>query len=174
MRDPRYPIGKCVVEENITQEKRAAMIEDLDGFGDALRASASKFDEAKLNTPYREGGWTVRQLIHHLADSNLNWYARIKMALTEDHPQIKPFDQDAWSALFDARTLPPDISIDLIAGVNKRITAVLRSVSPGDFKRTMWHPERGILTIDATLQMLHWHMRHHIAHIESLRTAEGL
>jgi hypothetical protein len=106
MEDLRYPVSTCVVDENITQQKRAAMIEEMDGFADALRALVAGLTDEQLDSRYRVEGWTVRQLVHHLADSTLNWYIRIKMALTEQQPQIKPFDQDAWSALSDARTSP--------------------------------------------------------------------
>jgi hypothetical protein len=173
MTDPKYPVGEFDFDKNITPEKRIAMINELAGFGARLRSIVRGLTDANLDTPYRKGGWTVRQLTHHVADSSLNWYSRFKMALTEQNPVIKPFDQDAWSALADAQTLPPEVSVNLLESVHARMAAVLRTLKPADFSRTMVHPERGEISVDYTLQTVHWHTRHHISHIERLRKENG-
>jgi uncharacterized damage-inducible protein DinB len=173
MTDPRYPVGEFKFDTHNTPEKRIAMINELGGLAASLRSLVRGLSPANLDTPYRSGGWTVRQLTHHLADSSLNWYSRFKMALTEQTPVIKPFDQDAWSALVDARTMPPEVSVNLLESVHARMTAVMRTLKPEDFSRTMVHPERGEISLDYTLQTLHWHTKHHIAHIERLRKESG-
>jgi hypothetical protein len=129
--------------------------------------------DTHLDTPFRAGGWTVRQLVHHAADSSLNWYIRLKMALTETEPTIKPFDQDAWSALADARTMAPEVSVSILEAVHARMAAVLRSLQPADWSRTMQHPERGRISVDYTLQTTHWHARHHIAQVAAVRKEKG-
>jgi hypothetical protein len=173
MMDPKYPVGEFAFDRNITPEKRIAMINELAGFAGRLRSLVRGLTDANLDTPYRQGGWTVRQLTHHVADSSLNWYSRLKMALTEQNPVIKPFDQDAWSQMTDAKTMPPEVSVNLLESVHARMAAVLRTLKPVDFSRTMMHPERGEISVDYTLQTLHWHTRHHLSHIERLRKENG-
>lgn len=173
MSDPRYPVGQFTFEKNVSMEKRMSMIDELAGFPARLRSLLRGLTDKQLDTPYRDGGWTVRQLTHHAADSSLNWYARFKMALTEQKPTIKPFDQDAWSTLVDAKTMPPEVSVNLLESVHARMAAVLRSLKPEDFSRTMVHPERGEISVDYTLQTLHWHSKHHIGQIEKLRREQG-
>jgi uncharacterized damage-inducible protein DinB len=173
MPDQRHPVGEFAFEKNITPEKRAALIEDLAAMGATLRSLVRGLSDTHLDTPYREGGWTVRQLAHHVADASLNWYVRLKLALTEQKPVIKPFDQDAWTGLPDARTLPPEVSVNLLESVHARLVAVLRALKPGDFSRAMIHPERGEISVEYALQTLHWHTRHHLAHIEELRKRKG-
>jgi uncharacterized damage-inducible protein DinB len=173
MQDLRYPIGEFAFDASLTHDSRAAIIDELAGSCGTLRTMISGLTDPQLDTPYREGGWTLRQLVHHLADSSLNWYIRFKAALTELDPHIKPFDQDSWSALPDARTLPPEVSVDLLNAVHLRMAAVMRAMRPEDFNRTLYHPERGSMTVDCVLQALRWHMRHHMAHIASLRKSKG-
>ena len=137
-----------------------------------MAAAVDRLSEPQLDTPYRPGGWTVRQVVHHVADSHMNAFVRLKMALTEDTPTIKPYDQEAWSTLADMR-LPIDISLSLLRGIHTRWVTVLRSLSPDEFSRTFNHPEIGLMTLDSQLQMYAWHSRHHVAHITSLRQREG-
>jgi uncharacterized damage-inducible protein DinB len=138
-----------------------------------LRSALGGLTKAQLDLPYRAGGWTVREVVHHLADGFMNWYIRIKLALTENDPQVKPFDQEAWSRLEDSRAASPDLSIAAFEALTARAIVLLRSLSPTDFSRTMRHPERGQISVDYALQTLCWHSRHHIAHIESLRRTGG-
>jgi hypothetical protein len=166
-------MGEFVFDKGITPEKRMLLISELAGFAASLRSLVRGLSDEQLDTPYRSGGWTVRQLAHHLADSSLNWYVRFKMALTEENPRIKPFEQDSWSMLVDARTMPPEVSVTLLESVHARMATVLRSLTPADFLRTMVHPERGRISVDYTLQTQHWHSRHHIAHIDALRKQKG-
>ena len=173
MPDQKYPVGEFTFDRNISQERRNALIDEFSGLVDTLRPLLRGLSDAQLDTPYREGGWTVRQLVHHMADSSMNWYIRFKLALTEQIPQVKPFDQDAWSGLADARTLAPDLSVGLLNSVHARMTAVLHSLKSAEFQRMMKHPERGEISVDYTLQTLHWHTKHHIAHIAAFRKRAG-
>jgi len=136
-----------------------------------VRAAVAGLTGAQLDTPYRPGGWTVRQVVHHVADSHTNAFIRLKVALTEDQPTIKPYDQDAWSALADMR-LPIDVSLVLLDGLHARWVALYRSLAPSAFARVFHHPEIGVVTLDGQLQMYAWHSRHHVAHITSLRQRE--
>jgi hypothetical protein len=168
MPDLKYPIGEFTFDSGVAREKRAVLIEELAESAERLRVLLSKLTIGQLDLSYREGGWTVRQLVHHLADSSVNWYMRFKVALTEPNPEIKPFDGDAWSALPDALTLDPDLSVNILAAIHTRMVAVMHTMQPEAFSRTLRHPERGTLSIDYVLQCVHWHMRHHTAHIASI------
>jgi len=137
-----------------------------------LRAAVAGLTDAQLDTPYRPGGWTVRQVVHHVADSHLNAYIRLKFALTEEKPAIKPYDQDAWAGLADSR-LPVEMSLATLDGVHARWTGLYRSLTDEQFGRTFRHPEIGTVTLDRQLQMYAWHGRHHVAHITALREREG-
>lgn len=137
-----------------------------------LREAIQGLSDAQLDTPYREGGWTVRQLVHHIADSHANAYVRFKLALTESNPTIKPYDEAAWAALPDSR-LPIEPSLAMIEGIHKRLVALLESLAGSDFERTFQHPERGPMTIAANLALYEWHSLHHTAHITSLRQRMG-
>ena len=137
-----------------------------------VRAAVAGLTGAQIDTPYRPGGWTVRQVVHHVADSHTNAFIRLKVALTEDQPTIKPYDQDAWSALADMR-LPIEVSLVLLDGLHARWVALYRSLAPSAFARVFHHPEIGVVTLDGQLQMYAWHSRHHVAHITSLRQREG-
>jgi hypothetical protein len=137
-----------------------------------MRAAVAGLTDAQLETPYRPGGWTVRQVVHHVADSHLHAYIRLKFALTEEQPTIKPYDQDAWAALPDCR-LPIEASLALLDGVHARWAALYRSLAPEQFERVFHHPETGLVTVDGQLQLYAWHSRHHVAHITSLRAREG-
>jgi uncharacterized damage-inducible protein DinB len=171
--DIRHPIGEFVVE-------RESSVETCKTASDRIKVMSSKFkkvadilDDTQLDTPYRLGGWTIRQIIHHIADSQMNGYVRFKLALTLDNPTILPYDQDAWAALPDATNCPVDVSVDLLDSVNKRWSAALSELSEDDFARPFNHPETGPETIGTLVQLHSWHGRHHIAQIASLRERMG-
>lgn len=167
-----YPIGRFDRTAAFTSDMRAAAIEVLARLPAHLRHVASGLSESQLDTPYRPDGWSVRQLVHHVADSHMNGYIRLKLAMTEDTPVIKPYDQDQWARLPDS-ALPIDVSLGLVDGVHERWVTVWRSLLPEQFSRTFVHPELGPLTVDTHLHLYAWHSRHHVAHIENLRTRNG-
>lgn len=173
MEDLRYPIGKFGVDPEVTDAKRRRWIEEIAGTPAALRAAVAGLSEAQLDTPYRPGGWTVRQVAHHLPDSHLNAYVRFKLALTEAEPTVKTYDEAAWAELADGRTAPVELSLALLESLHRRWVLVLRSLFPGDFARTFRHPEWGTVSLDWYLQQYAWHGRHHVAHITSLRGRMG-
>jgi hypothetical protein len=139
-----------------------------------MRNAIAGLSGSQLDTPYRPGGWTVRQVVHHVPDSHMNAYVRCKLALTEDQPTIKPYEEARWAELVDGRTASPDVSLALLESLHARWALLLRSLTPEDFTRTFRHPEHaGILTVDWMLAMYSWHGRHHVAHITTLREREG-
>ena len=171
--DLRYPIGSFKAVMPVTHELRGAAIDALDGFPPRMREAVAALSEAQLNTPYRPEGWTVRQVVHHVADSHMNAFIRMKLTLTEDTPTIKPYDEKAWATLADMR-LPIDVSLDLIAGIHTRWVAVISALSADQFSRSFIHPELGAeMTLDQLLQLYAWHSHHHLAHITELRRREG-
>jgi uncharacterized damage-inducible protein DinB len=170
--DLRFPIGRLSPSASSVPGTRAAHIQTLRLLPERLRAAVAGLNDAQLDTPYREGGWTVRQVVHHLADSHANGYIRGKMALTEDWPTIKPYDQAAWAELADSK-LPIDVSLALIAGLHARWAALLESFTDEDFQKGYNHPEDGRVSLARALAMYEWHSRHHTAHITSLRTRMG-
>lgn len=167
--DLRYPTGRLERKSSLTPTERHAAIEALASAPAALRAAVRGLTDAQLDTEYRPGGWTVRQLVHHVADSHLNAYTRFKLALTEHNPTIKPYDQDAWVKLADS-ALPVAVSLDILDGVHARLVHVLRATPDAAFARTLEHPENGPMSLDALLNVYAWHGRHHIAHVTSLRS----
>jgi hypothetical protein len=167
-----YPVGRFDRQAVLTPDMRPAAIATIVALPAGLDAAVAGLSEAQLNTPYRPGGWTVRQLVHHVADSHLNGYIRLKLAVTEDGPTIKPYDQDRWAELADS-SLPIDVSLSLSEALHERWTAVWRSLQPDDYARTFMHPELGPLTIDTHLHLYAWHSRHHLAHITGLRARSG-
>ncbi len=173
MTDLRYPIGKFEPAANITESLRREWIENIAQAPDVFRAAVKDLSESQLDTPYRPEGWTVRQVVHHVADSHMNAYTRFRLALTEDQPMVKPYEEARWARLEDARTAPVGLSLSLIEPLHQRWVLLLRSMQPSDFSRTFRHPEHGILTLDTTLGMYAWHSRHHAAHITSLRARMG-
>lgn len=173
MSDPRYPVGRFEGRARLTAEERRAMIEDIALAPARMRDAVRGLTESQLDTPYRDGGWTVRQVIHHVPDSHLNGYTRLKLALTEKEPTIKPYDQTAWADLADSRDTPIETSLMLLESVHDRWVRLLRSMSATDFARTFRHPEHGAVTIDWLVDMYSWHGRHHTAHITSLRERKG-
>ena len=172
--DPRYPVGKFQYDGVATPEARAHRIEEIAKAPAALRAAVKGLTSKQLETPYREGGWTVRQVVHHVPDSHLNAYVRFKLALTEDTPTIKPYDQERWAELPDTRALPPEVSLALLDAVHQRWVAVLKSMSPADWGRAYRHPEYDrVVPLDEVLAMYAWHGQHHTAQVTELRKRMG-
>ena len=165
----RYPVGRFAAA---AAGSRADQIETLRQLPSRLRQSVAGLDDAQLDTPYREGGWTVRQVVHHYADSHANSYIRVKLALTEDAPTINAYDEAAWARLPDSR-MPVDVSLPFIEAVHARLVALLESMSDADYARTFVHPERGAVTLANNLALYAWHSRHHVAHITRLRERMG-
>ncbi len=168
----RYPIGRFAPPTAPLSERRTAHIDMLRQLPARLRSAVHGLNDAQLDTPYREGGWTVRQLIHHIADSHMNSYVRFKLALTEDWPTIKPYDEAAWARLPDSAK-PIEPSLELIASLHERWVALLEAMDDGDFKKGVNHPERGRQDLGTTLALYDWHSRHHTAHITALRARQG-
>jgi uncharacterized damage-inducible protein DinB len=165
----RYPIGRF---NPAATGSRADQIETLRRLPERLRAVVAGLNDTQLDTPYREGGWTVRQLVHHVADSHANSYVRVKMALTEEDPTITAYDEAAWARLPDSQ-MPIEVSLPLIEAVHARLVSLLESMSEADYQRTFRHPERGQVTLANNLALYDWHSRHHTAHITSLRERMG-
>lgn len=173
MDDLRYPVGKFAFTEEVTDDKRQEWINEIAAAPAKLRAALAGLTAAQFDTPYREGGWTIRQVVHHLADSHLNGYTRIKLALTETDPTVKPIQEGLWAELPDARTARVETSLELLTALHERWAMTLRHMSAGDFSRAFVHPEMGRVTLDKALAVYAWHCRHHAAHITSLRSRMG-
>lgn len=167
--DPRYPIGKFVQPETITEDDRLNAIATLAEMPEELRNAVDGLDMAQLNTPYREGGWTVRQLVHHIADSHMNAFIRIRLALTEDWPTIKPYDEAAWATLHDS-VAPVEWSLELIESLHARWVMLLQSLKEAQWLRGYKHPENGPTTVEQAALLYAWHSQHHVAHLTHLRT----
>jgi hypothetical protein len=173
MNDLSYPIGRFTRPEVFDLAFRQAAVGAIAAAPGLLRAAVAGLTDAQIDTPYRPGGWTVRQVVHHVPDSHLNAYIRTRLALTEDVPTIKTYDQERWAQLADARTAPIDASLDLLEALHERWTALLSTFSPTDFGRRMNHPEMGPIDLDTLLALYAWHGRHHAAHITTLRARNG-
>ena len=169
----RFPIGRFNLPATSLAADRAANIETLRMLPVRLRDAVSGLSDAQLDTPYRDDGWTVRQVVHHVADSHANAYIRCKLALTEDWPTVKGYDEAAWAELADSRLLPVDVSLALITALHYRWAVLLESLSDEDFQKGYEHPEYGSSTLVRALAMYDWHSRHHTAHITSLRARQG-
>ncbi|HXX43492.1 MAG TPA: bacillithiol transferase BstA [Candidatus Acidoferrales bacterium] len=170
--DLRYPIGKNVPVEDPTEAQRREFIAAIAEAPARLAAAVTGLTPAQLDTPYRPSGWTVRQVAHHLADSHMNGFVRFKLALTEDEPTIKPYDEARWAELPDAK-LAIEPSLALLDNLHTRWVVLLRALTPADFARKFTHPEVGKISLDDYLQEYAWHGRHHVAHITSLRERNG-
>jgi len=170
--DLRYPIGKKAPVKSPTDAQRREFIAAIAETPGRLAAATAGLTPAQLDTPYRPGGWTVRQVAHHLPDSHMNGYIRFKLALTEDEPTIKPYSEARWAELPDSR-LPIEPSLALLENLHARWVVLLRALTPADFARKFMHPEMGRLSLDDYLQEYAWHGRHHVAHITSLRQRNG-
>jgi hypothetical protein len=173
MTDPRYPTGPFLPPDQPTRESRAQAIATIAETPQQMRDAVQGLDEDQLDTPYREGGWTLRQVVHHVPDSHVNAYIRLKLALTEPGPVIKPYDEAAWANLGDTTAVPIDVSLNLLEAVHKRFVALLRAMKDEDFRREYVHPETGRHPLDYLLAMYAWHGPHHIAHITSTRARMG-
>ena len=173
MNDPRYPIGKFEYQTPPTAEERQKLIDGIAQAPSRLREAIRGLSPEQLDTPYREGGWTVRQVVHHVPDSHMNAYIRFKLALTEDEPTIKPYMEDRWAKLADTTNTPPEVSLSLMESLHDRWVRLLRSIEPSDWKRTFQHPELGLMPLEKTLVLYSWHGRHHVAHITELRKRMG-
>ncbi|MGD0498166.1 MAG: YfiT family bacillithiol transferase [Bryobacteraceae bacterium] len=171
--DLSYPIGKFEAPRAIGAERRLQYIRVIAEAPAHYREAVRGLNDKQLDTLYRPGGWTVRQVIHHVADSHMNAYIRFRLALTEDDPTIKPYDQAKWAELEDARTAPVETSLALIESLHGRWAALAESLPDADFSRGFVHPERGRVALDSNLAMYAWHCRHHAAHITSLRERMG-
>jgi hypothetical protein len=169
MENQQYPIGKFSFDKEATTEKRRGWLRDIAELPRHAREAVAGLTKAQLDTPYRDGGWTPRQVVHHMADSHMNAFIRIKLAITEQNPTIKPYDQNAWSTLPDVIGADVSLSLSILEGLHGRWSLLLESLQPKDFDRTFLHPENGPMTIDRAVQIYAWHCRHHVAHITSLR-----
>ena len=171
--DLRYPVGKFEWAGTLSDAQRAQYIEQIAAAPANFRAAVAGLSEAQLGTPYREGGWTVRQVVHHVPDSHLNAYIRFKLALTEDEPTIKPYKEDRWAQLPDTAATPIETSLRMLELLHDRWVRLLRAMSAADFQRTLVHPEMGVRRLEVFLALYAWHGRHHTAHITSLRKRMG-
>ena len=171
--DLRYPIGRFQAPTEISEEQRAAWIGEVELLPQELTKAVTGLQEGKLDTAYRTGGWTVRQVIHHLADSHMNSYVRFRLAMTEDSPTIKPYHEAAWAELADAKAAPAEVSLHLLGALHARWVLLWLSLQSDDMARTFVHPERGAMRLDYALGLYAWHGRHHVAQITALRQRGG-
>jgi uncharacterized damage-inducible protein DinB len=169
----KYPVGDFERPEKLSEGQRSACIRTIAETPARLKAAVAGLSEAQLETPYRPGGWTVRQVVHHMADSHMNSYVRFRLALTEDEPTIKTYDEARWAELSDAKTAPIEPSLTLLDTMHERWVMLLRGLTPKDWTRTFRHPERGLMTLEQNLALYDWHGRHHVAHVTELRKREG-
>ena len=173
MDDLRFPVGRFVRPTELSGAERRRDIDVIAAAPTNLRDAVRALSDAQLDTPYRHDGWTVRQVVHHIPDSHANALIRFKLALTEQTPTIKPYDEAAWATLEDARTTPIEVSLSLVDGLHDRWIRILNAMSASDFARTLQHPQSGVLSLDQMLALYAWHSRHHVAHITTLRSRNG-
>src|SRR5690242_21424980 len=173
MNDPRYPIGKFEQRDELTSAERRQMIDEIAATPTHMRDAIAGLTPAQLHSPYREGGWTLRQVVHHVPDSHMNAYVRWKLALTEDQPTIKPYEEARWAELVDTKSTPIEVSLALLDNLHDRWVRLLRSISDSGFSRTFRHPDHGVRTLDWMLFLYEWHGKHHTAHITELRKSKG-
>ena len=173
MADARYPIGKFSFEGPLSDHQKAQFLDDIAQTPARLTNAVKGLSEQQLDTPYRDGGWTVRQVVHHIPDSHLNSYIRFKLALTEDEPTIRPYMEDRWAELPEAKTAPIELSLSLLEDLHKRWMLMLRAIQPAEWKRTFRHPDLGSMTLEKNLALYAWHGRHHVAHVTALRERMG-
>jgi DinB family protein len=172
MQDLKYPIGKFSFQAPTTGQHQE-WIAEIATAPSKYRAAVAGLNERQLDTPYRDGGWTVRQLIHHVPDSHMNAYIRFKLALTEEEPTIKPYDEGAWARLSDTRGTPVEVSLATLENLHTRWVTLLKGMTEDEYQRKLRHPERGLVTLENNLALYAWHSMHHAAHITSLREREG-
>ena len=173
MSDLQYPVGKFQWAGSTTAENRRRAIAAIAATPGQLRAAVAGLSAKQLDTPYRPDGWTIRQVVHHVPESHMNAYIRFKLALTEDQPTIKPYEQEHWANLPDVEGTPIETSLALLESLHDRWVVLLRALSPEDFARTFKHPEMGEQSLDRTLALYAWHGAHHVAHVTSLRERSG-
>jgi uncharacterized damage-inducible protein DinB len=172
--DLRFPTGRfSSVKRPLTREERGAKIEAIRVAPNRLREAVAGLEDGQLDTPYRDGGWTVRQVVHHVVDSHVNAYTRFRLALTEDNPTIRPYQEKLWAELPDAKTLPVEASLAILDALHARWVALLDTLGPEQCRRPLHHPESGDQTIDSLLELYAWHGAHHTAHITGLRSRKG-
>jgi len=173
MTDLRYPIGKFHFDGPLTEESKQTSLDDIARAPANLRDAVKGLSEAQLDTPYRPGGWTVRQVVHHVPDSHMNAYIRFKLALTEEEPTIKPYEQQLWADLEDTKSTPIEVSLTMLDSLHDRWVRLLQSLTPKDWKLTFRHPELGVVSLEKNLALYAWHGRHHVAHVTALRQREN-
>ena len=174
MTDLKYPVGKFDFDAPIAEADHARLIDEIAATPAALRAAVTGLSRDQLETRYRPGGWTVKQVVHHVPDSHMNAYSRFKLALTEDEPTIKPYDEAKWAELPDSQKVAAEVSLRLVEAIHERWVPLLRSMDSADFRRGFRHPDHGrVLTLQQVLGLYAWHGRHHVAHITTLRGREG-
>lgn len=173
MNDLRYPIGRARMETRLEEGRRRELIDQIEETPARLRAAVAGLTPEQLDTPYRPGGWTVRQLVHHVPDSHLNAYVRFKLALTEQEPAIKTYDEALWAELPDTRAVPVEVSLALLENLHRRWVALLRSLGAAELEKTLRHPDHGLLNLNQLLGLYAWHGRHHTAHVTALRERMG-
>ena len=171
--DNQYPVGKFTFTSGNSPQQRVAAIDEIAAAPQRLRSAVAGLSEVQLDTPYRDGGWTVRQVVHHVPDSHMNSYIRFKFALTENEPTIKPYDEAVWANLIDAKSAPIEPSLNLLEALHFRWVVLLRSLTDADVNRKFIHPGLGTVTVDQYISLYAWHSKHHVAHITSLREREG-
>jgi hypothetical protein len=171
--DVRFPIGRFSFPTGVTLDQRNQWIQEIADTPRQLRAAIAGLDAAQMETPYRPGGWTVRQVVHHVPESHMNAYIRFKLALTEDEPTIKPYDEAEWAKTPDVTTVPVETSLAILEPLHERWVALLRGLSDADFARTFRHPELGLIKLEGNAALYAWHGKHHTAHITSLRERMG-
>ncbi|MGG3466045.1 YfiT family bacillithiol transferase [Neobacillus pocheonensis] len=164
--DQRYPIGKFQFSDKVTAESTEGWINEIEALPGMVRAAVKDLNNQQLDTPYRPGGWTIRQVVHHLADSHMNAYIRFKLALTEENPIIKPYEEGKWAELSDSR-LPVEISLSMLEALHIRLVHLLRGLTPTEYEKTFLHPESGEVSVGKNIGLYAWHGRHHLAHILS-------
>lgn len=173
MSDPRYPIGKFSYAGPPTPEQQQQNLTDIEHTPASLRAALRGLSDKQLESPYREGGWTLRQLAHHVPDSHMNSYIRCKLALTEDEPTIKPYMENLWAELPEAKHAPIEMSLALLDSLHQRWMLMLHKLSDADWKRTFRHPQLGPMSLEKNIALYAWHGRHHVAHVTSFREKMG-
>jgi hypothetical protein len=171
--DPRYPIGKFSYSEPPTSQQREELIAQIAAAPANLRAAVQGLSPQQMQTPYRDGGWTVRQVVHHVPESHMNAFIRFKLALTENEPTIKPYMEDRWAQLSDVQTTAPEVSLALLDALHIRFVDLLRAIKQEEWKRTFRHPELGVVPLEKNLALYAWHGKHHVAHITELRKKMG-
>ncbi len=173
MNDPRYPIGKFTYDVPPDEAQRKKFIDDIEQAPAAMRAAVRGLSPQQIETPYRDGGWTVRQVVHHVPESHMNAYIRFKLALTEDEPTIKPYEEHLWAELADIPVTSLEASLTLLEALHVRFVILLRSLKAADWKRTFRHPQLGLMPLEKNLALYAWHGKHHVAHVTELRRRMG-